>query len=44
MDLRNAEGKKQGHCYSKREEAARPPSLFEYSNTPRYALDFAQKT
>ena len=33
MDLRNAEGKKQGHSYSKKEEAAKP-LLFLNNNDP----------
>ena len=41
MDLRNAEGKKQGHSYSKKEEA-RLPLLFLNNNDPVfYTLLFA---
>ena len=39
MDLKKAESKKQGHCYSKREEAAWP-LLFLNKNDPIFSPCF----
>ena len=39
MDLKKAGGKKQGHCYSKREEAAWP-LLFYDNNDPVFCTLF----